>query len=271
MNTIHKRHNNKIKLCFVNIYEFASELEQAGCCFISLFFKGAAVSLPNVAHTFDMTNEHPTAKLMTASPLRQLAGEGGGGQLQPPQPENNMSEHQAPFIPTWLKKKKKRITWHTNTDVTPAANANQRFVQTWKAKFIKGDLYKSTRRHMMQLGRRSRKESVLCSGITQKHTPQQKLLLGGRDIFMLTPEAGRHKPMKFRRPHAKPFANWQNMFINLTAPTPVQRKQHSEAEEHHGSGAVTTERGVSRREEADGVVDVIGPISILWGKSASSY
>lgn len=54
------------------------------------FFKGAAVSLPNVADTFDMTNEHRTAKLQGKV----------GGQLQPLQTENNVSEHQAPFVPT---------------------------------------------------------------------------------------------------------------------------------------------------------------------------
>lgn len=56
---------------------------------------GAAVSLPNVAHTFDITDEHRTAKLMTPSPLCQLAEEGGGAVTA-----SATREHQAPFIPT---------------------------------------------------------------------------------------------------------------------------------------------------------------------------
>lgn len=77
MNTIHKYHNNKIKL-FLCLPVSWNKQGAVGLCFVLFFFKGAAVSLPNTAHTFNMTNQHRTAKLMTPSPSCQLAGEDGG-------------------------------------------------------------------------------------------------------------------------------------------------------------------------------------------------
>lgn len=138
MNTVHKYHNNKIKPFLLNTCEFASGLEQAGCRFI--FFKGAAVSLPNVAHTFDMTNEHRTAKLMTPSPSCQLAGEvGGWGAVTASATREQRVGTLGSVHPYVIKRKEKKknhlthrrsLAQRTNADVTPAANKNKRFVQT---------------------------------------------------------------------------------------------------------------------------------------------
>lgn len=159
----------------MNTYELGSGLEQAGRCFILkvLLCRCQTWRTPSTWQTNiappSWWHRVPCASWRGRTTREQRVGKPG-------------SVH--PYV---IKKKKKESPdTHTNlcaqqanTDVTPAANANKSFVQTWKAKFINGDLYKSTRRRMMQLRRRSRKESVLCSVITQTHT-STNLLLGGR-------------------------------------------------------------------------------------------